>query len=138
MTNEEKSLLLKDLCARFPYGVIINSPSNIFYPSEREDVKLDSVFEIDNNFYATEDSGWPIETCKPYLRPMSSMTEEEKKEFKAFHCVSEWHPEFYQAMCNLPNINNMINWLDKKMFDHRGLIPKGLALEAKEGMYNLN
>jgi len=124
MTQEEKQLLLQDLCARLPYGVITkNCKKNSDVPAHLlphvNGIKL-LIAEYD---------------LKPYLRPMSSMTEEEKKEFKAFHCVSEWHPEFYQAMCNLPNINNMINWLDKKMFDHRGLIPKGLALEATEGMY---
>lgn len=128
MTQEEKQLLLKDLCARLPYGVIINSPSNIFYPANREDVKLDSVFEIDGNFHATEDSGWPIEECKPYLRPMESMTEEEKVEYNIIKC----------SICpdEADDYAGFVDWLNKKMFDYRGLIPMGLALPATEGMYN--
>ena len=72
---------------------------------------------------------------KPYLRPMSSMTEEEKEEFQAFHCIDGWHPYFYQQMCNIPNLENMFNWLNAHHFDYRGLIPMGLALEATEGTY---
>lgn len=66
-----------------------------------------------------------IESIKPYLRPMSSMTEEE-----------------YDELCELANSkfigdSKEIDWLNKKMFDYRGLIPMGLALEAPEEMYNV-
>ena len=138
MTQEEKQLLLKDLCARVIYGVhciVYKMNGDI-----REEDDTIRYIELDNviTYKSKNDECFMLHQIKPYLRPMSGMTEEERKEFQAFHCVDGWHPEFYQAMCNLPNINNMINWLDKKMFDHRGLIPKGLALEAPEGMYNVN
>jgi len=130
MTQEKKQLLLKDLCSRLPYGVIINTPSNIFDPDSREDVKLDSIFEIDGNFYITEEGGWPIEECKPYLRPMSSMTKIEKEIYKS---LKEDIDEDYSEITQLP----LIDWLNKSMFDYRGLIPRGFALEAIKGMYNI-
>lgn len=123
MTHKEKQLLLKDLCGRLPYGVRYKG-----------------------------DGGWPINPYKHstslctilkaeeplvYLRPMSSMTEEEKKEFQACHCIYELHPDFQPMMCNLANECNMFDWLNAHHFDYRGLIPMGLALESPEGMYDL-
>lgn len=123
MTQEEKQLLLRDLCERIPYGVRYKG-----------------------------DCGWPInpyqhatslcnilnaEEPLVYLRPMSSMTEDEKKEFQACHCVYELHPDFQPMMCNLANECNMFDWLNAHHFDYRGLIPMGLALESPEGMYDL-
>jgi hypothetical protein len=135
MTQEEKDLLLKDLCGRLPYGVIIQEYNEEYGYSDNA---LNTIgigyFSIHE---ACIEGTWinHIENIKPYLRPMESMTDEEIKEFQAFHCVDGSHPEFHLAMCNLPNINNMIGWLDRKMFDHRGLIPMGIALPAPEGMY---
>ena len=87
--------------------------------------------ELYLSLYSTGDSSF-----KPYLRPMSSMTEEEKKEFQACHCVYELHPDFQPMMCNLANELNMFDWLLSHHFDFRGLIEKGLAIEAPEGMYD--
>ena len=65
-----------------------------------------------------------LERTLPYLRPMSSMTEEERKEYQAFfNYDGVEYPEEY------------IDWLNAHHFDYRGLIEKGLALEAPEGMY---
>ena len=131
MTQEEKQLLLKDLCARLPYRVICdmwfegNEPDKI-----TEVLKCGGLMRLMNSEFNF--------MVKPYLRPMSSMTEEEMKVFQAFHCVDGWHPYFYQQMCNLPNLENMFNWLNKHHFDYRGLIPMGLALEAPENMYKNN
>ena len=71
-----------------------------------------------------------IHDVKPYLRSMSSMTEEEKKEFQACHCVYEMHPDFQPMMCNLANELNMFDWLLEHHFDVRGLIGKGLAIDC--------
>lgn len=118
MITEEKQLLLKDLCARLPYGV------------KCREMKLDSqICTLDVNCINH------IENYEPYLRPMYSMTEEEKKEFQACHCVYGWHPDFQPTMCNLANECNMFDWLIAHHFDFRGLISKGLALEAPEDMY---
>ena len=65
-----------------------------------------------------------IEDVKPYLRPLSSMTKEEEYEYHNI-CV-----------CPINKPWDVTDWLNKKGFDYRGLIPMGLALEAKEGMYN--
>jgi hypothetical protein len=140
MTQEEKELLLKDVCARLPYGV------QILYDSDK---KFDDGL-ICQPYGLTIYNGRtcvlafgvvdPIEIdeFKLCLRPMSSMTEEEKKEFQACHCVYGLHPDFQPMMCNLANELNMFDWLNAHHFDYRGLIGKGLAIKAPEGMYNLN
>ena len=112
MTQEEKQLLLKDLCARLPYGVRVYDALN------------DRTYVIEwlNPLNAiTSGAGFttPIEECKPYLRPMSSMTEEE-----AFL----WDHES-------ADIVQQIDWLNAHHFDYRDLIERGLALEATERMY---
>ena len=145
MTQEEKQLLLQDLCARLPYGVKCHVPFEnctmeltgkrlnyfcfhkdvwgIDYSHEQE-IVIDPLNDADNNYIV-----------KPYLRPMSSMTEEEKKEFQACHCVYGLHPDFQPMMCNLANELNMFGWLNEHHFDYRGLIERSLAIVAPEGMY---
>jgi hypothetical protein len=76
--------------------------------------------------YAT--SKVKIDTVKPYLRPMSSMTKEERKEHN-LHRLSKWST--YAEYCA-----NVIDWCHVHHFDYCGLIPKGLAIEAPKGMYN--
>ena len=118
MKTEEKQLLLKDLCARLPFKIKVKV-SEVPYPVEF-DVQM--LAEIKNNNWYE----YPI----PYLRPMSSMTEEEKKKYK--HLV---------AFSGSPNgAANFIDWLNKKMFAYRTIDGKdmfelGLALKAPEGMY---
>jgi len=130
MTQKEKQLLLKDLCARLPYLVIglYQWKGNVPFDRELDGRLYDELYL---SLYSTGDSSF-----KPYLRPMSSMTEEEKKEFQACHCVYELHPDFQPMMCNLANELNMFDWLLSHHFDFRGLIEKGLAIEAPEGMYD--
>ena len=72
-----------------------------------------------------------IVDVKPYLRPMSSMTDEEEKEYRNIDNRSYSCPIDY---AHIP-ASERIDWLNKNHFDYRGLIPKGLALEAQEGMY---
>lgn len=108
MTEEEKQLLLIELCTRLPYGVIVQFEG--WNPEKLSEVDLNT------NVYNGM-GGLPI----PYLRPMSSMTEEEKDEYDRL------------VMCNASWVVD--DWLNKNQFDYRGLIPMGLALEAKEGMY---
>jgi hypothetical protein len=117
MTQEEKKLLLVDLCARLPFKVkvcLYEKETCILMGINGHEVYLD----VDSDSFR-------IESIKPYLRPMSSMTEEE-----------------YDELCELANSkfigdSKEIDWLNKKMFDYRGLIPMGLALEAPEEMYNV-
>mgnify|MGYP003301735205 CR=1 FL=1 len=161
MTQEEKQLLLKDLCARLPYGVIINCIDPNF--SGSTDEKLYSINWLEQTVISGEwTNEYNIDNIKPYLRPMESMTDEDMEdyaryEFKEDHiweivgfrrtgkgfininCInkingtSQW---IFQVNRKRPLENYKgIDWLNKKMFDYRGLIPMGLALPAPKEMY---
>lgn len=123
MTQEERQLLLKDLCARSYYGVncdrlgVIRKVLSI-NPNRTFCVELDNG-EYVSNWYSAED-------VKPYLRPLSSMTEDEKK-----YVYRNFSPTG-QELFSLP----YVDWLNEHHFDYRGLIEKGLALEAPKDMYN--
>lgn len=128
MTQDDKQLLWVDLCARLPYGVkcqfeddvrVIDGESSPFYDYTLSAHNLE-LFIRHNNFY-----------IKPYLRPMSSMTTEEQKEFVKFHCVNIC-PIVITEKLTISNEAEMFDWLNKKMFDFRGLIPKGLAISTEE------
>lgn len=153
MIQEEKQLLLKDLCARLPYGVIVlDEPAEhrgklwsvsreytIYYESDiSEELECQSIFNV-----------------RCYLRPMSSMTKEEREEVQVFIC-DEWFFEdsgfatkvrkegYIEFLANYdcsgidPEFcGEYIDWLITHHFDYRGLIEKGLALEAPEGMYKI-
>ena len=129
MTQEDKELLLVDLCARLPDGAICynsNTESNF---------KLCDTADIDSG-YPTFDYGYgELETVKPYLRPMSSMTEEEKWEYTNL-CFEEDREEFvfgeWATKTYYHDTIESIDWLNAYHFDYRGLIPKGLAIEVDE------
>ena len=135
MTQEDKPLLLKDLCARLPYGVKVENTSfsepqihTLFgRVSDDEFLMLETYKSVGGEDYrrVTDDVHYTgyLESIKPYLRPISSMTEEEMAEYESLYdCIDE-------------GLIKVFDWLNKKMFDYRGLIEKGLALKAKEGMY---
>jgi hypothetical protein len=141
MTQEQKEILIKDLCARLPYGVkcevvkyrIDGEILFIRNGSSALDLTVDNVKElVTNNMYE----------IKPYLFPLSSMTEEQKQELNSLlpvgvslqinsnnftyfeidtDIVCCFHIEFW---------DKFFDWLNKNHFDHRGLIEKGLALDA--------
>lgn len=121
MTNEEKQLLLKDLCARLSYGVkILDIPANVV--GDLFLVSTTDIVEYEPTDEANDDNGrQTLYNIKPYLRQMSSMTEEEKDEYDRL------------VMCNASWVVD--DWLLAHRFDFRRLIKKGLALEAPEGMY---
>lgn len=112
MIQEHKQLLLKDICARLPYGIRYKG-----------------------------DSGWPInpyqhttslctilnsEEPLVYLRPMSSMTDEEENKYNSLNAYEKG---------TFPHTEEAFDWLLANHFDFHNLIEKGLALEAPEGMY---
>ena len=128
MTQEEKQELVIALCGYLPYGVFItNKNGKIHVPLvgldtfHKENVLIHGAVQ-DIGFHLTKN----IENVKPYLRPMSSMTEEEKEEFIKFRwTTNDGEPRMYE-WCDYANAHHL---------DYRGLIEKGLALEAPEGMY---
>ena len=132
---EDKLLLLQDLCARFPYGVKVHKKN-----SELDGTLIDT--ELRNGLLVITTPKISvctisIDECKPYLRPMSSMTEEEKKE--RGHYIYDLIGDnllTYEVGFDIEDIIfEYIDWLNRHHFDYRGLIEKGLALEAPEGMY---
>lgn len=127
MTQEEKSLLLKDLCTRLPYNVIVRC---YFVDGGGEEV-LDTT-DIADLLYNEENS--EFQKYKPYLRPMSSMTEEERNEYLSIK-MQETERVALAEVYRPEAISEIIDWLNKHHFDYRGLIEKGLALEAPKGMY---
>lgn len=117
MTEQDKELLLKDLCGRLYTNTVVN---------------YNGIEGCDYPLTIRTLSNFPEEELKCYLRPMSSMTEEEKKEYEllANHCIVTSMGFIHLEAASL------VDWLNKNKFDYRGLIPKGLALESPEGMYN--
>ena len=132
MTPEEKQLLLIDLCAREPYHPRIQ----VF----NDDYEGFQVGEFDTDLWLHHIDAFRYDRIEiwPYLRPMSSMTEEERKEYKSFIFTRyhEWDGHGTSTdYVETDDVERYFTWLNKKGFDYRGLISMGLALEAKEGMY---
>ena len=128
MTEEDKNLLLKDLCARLLYGVkILTNESRIICELLRC-----GKYDDGNDYFIATKIGFALKTdeFKPYLRPMSSMTKEERNEFDEY--TFEVISFFGQAV----EAGQLTDWLNAHHFDYRGLIERGLALEAPEEMYN--
>ena len=126
MIQKDKQLLLQDLCGRLPYRVkcqfedtirIIDGESSPFYDYVLSAHHLE-LFMRHNNFY-----------IKPYLRPMSSMTEEEIIEFNNIPSTKNYTIIENDLPWDVAHYKQ-IEWLNKKMFDYRGLIPKDLALST--------
>ncbi len=124
--KKKKQLLLNDISARLPYGVKFNYGGNDGCDYKAEIISLAAI-----------NDSFPIEDCRPYLRPMSSMTEEEKGAFDKFICIDEdaWHGKENGCLNQAKIMSDGIEWLLAHHFDFRGLIEKGLALEAQKGMY---
>lgn len=120
MTQENKELLIKDLCGRLPYGVKVQYEDGIFdidnISSIYEEIKLDTV---DN--YTID-----VSEIKPYLYPLSSMTAEQKREYAHIVVMSG-----NIATLQLTGMT-VQDWFNKNHFDYRGLIPKGLANDATD------
>jgi hypothetical protein len=124
MTQEDKELLLKDLCEKLPYKTYVKTEKGIGYVYAINTSQLIEISVANESEYWSE--VFNIDKIKPYLRPMSSMTEEEKIDYRAFfNYDGVEYPEEY------------IDWLNKHYFDYRGLIEKGLAIEAPDDMYKI-
>ena len=126
MTQEDKELLLKDLAARLPYGVIC-------YDEAQNETGIFKQFEYEGFGRIHNGRGMRyIEHIHPILRPMSSMTEEEEKEFiKILDLEMEAlsAPEGH-TIASAASSTFEIDFYNKHHFDYRGLIEKGLAIEV--------
>lgn len=112
MTQEDKELLIKDLCARLPYGVWIERKLKSCKFSAKCMLDAHSISAIERERY---------EFCKPYLFPLSSMTEEQEEEYNSLNC--------WELGC-FPHTEDALDYLIANHFDYRGLIPMGLANDA--------
>ena len=126
--EEEKNLLLKDLCTRLPYGVRYR---HFTWNDEYGETYIAAqIYSINTDGYVKnchDDETVYIDNVRPYLFPLSSMTEEQKKEYQ--YITERWMND------PVYSISDSIDWLNKHHFDYRGLIEKGLALEAPKEMY---
>lgn len=139
MKQEEKELLLRDLCSRLPYGV----------KALCTEVSTNKVYEVEGVCVYHKDVpivhlrgqgliNMPIIYIKPYLFPLSSITEEQKEEYnqsrlKDLRMLNSVLMERISGGNNFDRLvvaYNEIDWLNKNHFDYRGLIPKGLAIDA--------
>ncbi len=138
MKQEDKDLLLNDLCGRLPYGV----------KYECSDIK--NIWKLNAILTKRHDDGVfldiynPLDLCKPYLFPLSSMTEEQKEELENLgwyfdnfeinnvnECIGTYREYVAHLDCFV-----LIDWLNKNHFDYRGLIEKSLAIDATNlGIY---
>ena len=117
MLQEHKELLLKDLCARLPYGIkFLRESWN--YEWDQELSVIEVLEDIDKDGYINRTKVYNVEDIKPYLFPLSSMTEEQEKEW-LYTLSSDYHITY-----------DTVDWLNKNHFDYRGLIPMGLAIDA--------
>ena len=133
MKRESKELLLKYLCAILPYGVICE-----FYDGKRTIVKEMGIGGLHDFMFGNMEA-------KPYLRPMSSMTEEELKELNEkfrniayffiqeppyYHGLQAQHPDI--GSVEIGEFSEVYDWLNARHFDYRNLIEKELAIDCTE------
>ena len=116
MTQEDKQLLLKELSTRLPYGVKVDVN---FYDATKE-----LTCDLLRDLFLGE------KQLRPYLRPMSSMTEEEEREVRIL-----WNEDFADKISLYHCYPKTTDFYNKNHLDYRGLIEMGLALESPEGMY---
>ena len=129
MTQEDKELLLKDLCARLPYGL------KVYYNNGQltGNSVIEDLYRVTNKFRSEvaviEDEyglcGMSLDNIKPYLFPMSSMTGEQKKEMCSF---DPFQTEETKTLGQWAF--HLVDFYNKYHFDYRGLIEKGLAIDA--------
>ena len=142
MTQEDKELLLKDLCARLPYGVCYK---HFTWDDERgEECIAVKIYSINSDGYVKncyDDETVYIDNVHPYLFPMSSMTDDQCCDFYCRFVENEIDyndfKKYYFDSCSwnkvltlISDCGDVINWFIKNHFDYRGLIEKGLAIDA--------
>jgi hypothetical protein len=143
LSIEEKELLVKDLSSRLPYKVICRCYHEEFTADDEEPFALvyDERLSMENGSFIGS-FNYKIDKIRPYYRPMSSMTKEERHELQdilgrdceisdgAINIIESSRKSF-----SFLELQAVFDWFNKKMFDYQGLIPMGLALVAPKGMY---
>ncbi len=131
MTQEDKKLLLKDLCARLPYGVIVDPVD--CSKAILVGIKDGGLLLFDTIRKKEYDKPWDIEYIKPYLRPISSITRGEKEEFEQirYNAEAKLFNAFSKGGFTLA-FHEINDWLNAHHFDYRGLIGKDLAIAVDE------
>lgn len=137
MTEQDKQLLLTDLCGRLPYGVFVNIEGFDYdFNGKLVQVYFGNINRC--SIQVRSNISYSLEATKPWLRPMTSMTEEEYESVSWEGC---FHTYNYSSKSGFRFVEiktftlDILNWLNAHHFDYRGLIEKGLALEAHKGMY---
>lgn len=133
MTQSDKDLLLKDLCARLPYNVKIKIKT---YEDIDEIDSIGTLCQLNKQYFWILEDEYErcVEYNKPYLFPFSSMTEEQRKEYESL-CIKETSEcgdltGFFYTKDYYYDTAESIDYLYKNNFDYRGLIEKGLAIDA--------
>ena len=123
MIQEDRQILLKDISSRLPYGVRYR---RFAWDDEREEECISAkIYSISPDGYVRncyDDETVYIDDVRPYLFPLSSMTEEQKKEYQ--YITERW---MYDSSYS---ISDSTDWLNKNHFDYRNLIDKNLAIDA--------
>ena len=142
MTQEEKDLILKDLCGRLSYGVKLRNttmedPTDIGSIVRLYSINLDEYYckiafytyegkalcvSNEGNLFKVGNRDVDFLRYKPYLFPMSSMTEEQRKEWQSF-MIKDSYGILYHTI-------ESYDYLNKNHFDFRGLIERGFAINA--------
>ena len=129
MIQEDKELLVKDICARLPYGIKAS-----YYETEEECETCDEIDCVTlDGYVGIGQYSLPIERIKPYLFPLSSMTKKQKTEcLKGTSLEISKYDEIYgySEYTDLECYLKLIDWLNAHHFDFRGLIENGLAIDA--------
>lgn len=133
MNGQDKELLLQDLCGRLPYGV----KCKVWYNDRTLNIKCTGIDFYTNTVNldvpGDDNAKVYVDNIKPYLFPLSSMTEEQKREYNSLrNFVPTYHYEFGDIIEDTELYDNFesIDYLIANHFDFRGLIEKGLALDA--------
>ena len=140
MKQEDKELLLQDLCSRLPYGVKMNHIAD-------DEHSPNTLIGIDKDYVSLQSIGGysyvPVEHYKPYLFPLSSMTEEQYESLRESGILDNCSHSYEYVNPHIHGVSfifkefktyslELIKWLNKHHFDYRGLIPMGLANDATD------
>jgi hypothetical protein len=129
MTQEHKDILLKDICARLPYGV----------KAEKYTIRMDGEFvpianiEIVTAKDILARNECPGYTIKPYLFPLSSMTEDQIKELsKLGVSYGEYalHDDIRGLGIMVEDAYIFFEFCYKHHIDFLGLIEMDIAIDA--------